>query len=370
MINDHIRQSNLYKIMTENSHNDEEICREISSYITTKIDIDIIDKLLTICDKKYRTYEQKELLNLRKNIRKCDVESMIDILDHIKFINNNNALLIIINVAFETIRYRDCIHEILNNNYLDIYVVYYLSKPYECPKIIIHDDRDEFTCSFDELIKFCLESTYIKELKCIEDVKWIIPLITLHNDLEVLEIESPNTQLGCYARLNNLHTLKINYCREFDYTIDKLYLQLEHNNNIEELVSVINNLENLSKLYLPFGMLTKDAPYSITHELDELHLYKNKVRDSDEGSIYIDNYVCTNTIDLHADDIDSLTIYIYLSDIEQLTVLNSGDNDVFIVTNDSSKWKIVYNDDEHDSPNAIWFSNRTKEVVFKQLQDI
>ena len=104
MINDHIRQSNLYKIMIEDTNNnDEEICHEISSYIATKVDIDIIDKLLIICDTKYKPYDS-EFFDFIRILNNYDIESIIDILDHIKFINNNNVLLFVIDEYSSIIR--------------------------------------------------------------------------------------------------------------------------------------------------------------------------------------------------------------------------------------------------------------------------
>jgi len=40
--------------------------------------------------------------------------------------------------------------------------------------------------------------------------------------------------------------------------------------------------------------------------------------------------------------------------------------DIYIVTDDRSKWNVVYNDEEYETLNTICFPNYGKEVIFKQ----
>ena len=326
MINDHIRQSNLYNIMLENAHNDEEICREISSYIATKVDIDIIDKLLT---------------SIEIDADADNIELIIDIIDYIRFKNNNDVLLFIVEKYYNVMRYRDCIQDVLTKNCIEIELACNIPTPYLCPKLTI--TNEDIKC-----YNYCLKSTHIKEINCVNDMYWIISIITINNDLEVLEIYSSNTNIGFYERLSKLTTLKLNVICSCHCDNDILCDSCD----LSGFIDRISKCKNITKLYIPYDVPNMFYVDYYNHNLLELHLCNR------ENDIY-------GKCDLRHYN-ENTNIYLHLQSNKHINklVIKSNHNNLYIVTDNPSNWTISCDYNDRYESNIIYFPNRTKEVLF------
>jgi hypothetical protein len=370
--------------MIEDSHNDIEICSEISLYISKIVDIDIIDTLLYICDilTEYDTYELfielQALMNIPSNnvhikhieyikiLKTCAIDRIIDIIDHIKFANYKNAILYVLNYCDNPIMYRDCIQDIFDNNYIYIHVACKLDKLYTCPKLIIKSEKEEY-------YKFCLECTCIKELICKIDLDWIVPIITINNNLELLSIKSANTNIGYEKRLNNLKTFEMDYYKECELDNDDEdndNLIDQYKNNLYTLCGKICLLKSITKLYMPYTVFINPGICNILAEASSRR-YVNQNRPPftlKELHISVDKIVVSGSLDIFTDH-SNLDVFIYLPkdmSVKQIVIENGEiHNNIYIVTDDQSKWNIVYNDEECETPNTICFPNYGKEVIFR-----